>query len=425
MTVLIFLVSLLGAIAIGIPIAWSLLLCGVALMFWMDIFDVQILAQTLVNGADSFSLLAIPFFVLAGEIMNAGGLSQRIVDLPMKLVGHRAGGLGYVGVLAAMIMASLSGSAVADTAAVAALLVPMMRQANYPVNRAAGLIGSGGIIAAIIPPSIPLIIFGVSSGLSISKLFMAGIAPGIMMGVTLMVTWWWQAKRLNLPRQPKASVQEVWQSLVSGIWALFLPVIIIGGFRSGLFTPTEAGAVAAFYALFASVVVYREMTFATLYHVLVNAAKTTSVVMFLVASAAVSAWLITIAELPMMVSDLLQPLVDSPRLLFIVIMLAIMMISTVMDLTPTVLILTPVLMPLVKEAGIDPIYFGIMFIINCSISLITPPVGNVLNVVCGVAKLKFDDAVKGVAPYVMVLFMLLALFIFIPELITAPLKWMS
>lgn len=152
--------------------------------------------------------------------MNAGGLSQRIVDLPMKLVGHRPGGLGYVGVLAAMIMASLSGSAVADTAAVAALLVPMMRQANYPVNRAAGLIGSG-IIAAIIPPSIPLIIFGVSSGLSISKLFMAGIAPGIMMGVTLMVTWWWQAKRLNLPCQPKASLREVWQSLVSGIWALF------------------------------------------------------------------------------------------------------------------------------------------------------------------------------------------------------------
>ncbi|EBR8995511.1 TRAP transporter large permease subunit, partial [Escherichia coli] len=236
---------------------------------------------------------------------------------------------------------------------------------------------------------------------------------------------WWQAKRLNLPCQPKASLREVWQSLVSGIWALFLPIIIIGGFRSGLFTPTEAGAVAAFYALFVSVVVYREMTFSTLYHVLINAAKTTSVVMFLVASAAVSAWLITIAELPMMVSELLQPLVDSPRLLFIVIMLAIMVISTVMDLTPTVLILTPVLMPLVKEAGIDPVYFGIMFIINCSISLITPPVGNVLNVVCGVAKLKFDDAVKGVAPYVMVLFMLLALFIFIPELITAPLKWMS
>ncbi|EFM0346707.1 2,3-diketo-L-gulonate transporter large permease YiaN [Escherichia coli] len=386
MAVLIFLGCLLGGIAIGLPIAWALLLCGAALMFWLDMFDVQIMAQTLVNGADSFSLLAIPFFVLAGEIMNAGGLSKRIVDLPMKLVGHKPGGLGYVGVLAAMIMASLSGSAVADTAAVAALLVPMMRSANYPVNRAAGLIASGGIIAPIIPPSIPFIIFGVSSGLSISKLFMAGIAPGMMMGATLMLTWWWQASRLNLPRQQKATMQEIWHSFVSGIWALFLPVIIIGGFRSGLFTPTEAGAVAAFYALFVATVIYREMTFATLWHVLIGAAKTTSVVMFLVASAQVSAWLITIAELPMMVSDLLQPLVDSPRLLFIVIMVAILIVGMVMDLTPTVLILTPVLMPLVKEAGIDPIYFGVMFIINCSIGLITPPIGNVLNVISGVAK---------------------------------------
>lgn len=425
MAVLIFLGCLLGGIAIGLPIAWALLLCGAALMFWLDMFDVQIMAQTLVNGADSFSLLAIPFFVLAGEIMNAGGLSKRIVDLPMKLVGHKPGGLGYVGVLAAMIMASLSGSAVADTAAVAALLVPMMRSANYPVNRAAGLIASGGIIAPIIPPSIPFIIFGVSSGLSISKLFMAGIAPGMMMGATLMLTWWWQASRLNLPRQQKATMQEIWHSFVSGIWALFLPVIIIGGFRSGLFTPTEAGAVAAFYALFVATVIYREMTFATLWHVLIGAAKTTSVVMFLVASAQVSAWLITIAELPMMVLDLLQPLVDSPRLLFIVIMVAILIVGMVMDLTPTVLILTPVLMPLVKEAGIDPIYFGVMFIINCSIGLITPPIGNVLNVISGVAKLKFDDAVRGVFPYVLVLYSLLVVFVFIPDLIILPLKWIN
>lgn len=300
-----------------------------------------------------------------------------------------------------------------------------MRSANYPVNRAAGLIASGGIIAPIIPPSIPFIIFGVSSGLSISKLFMAGIAPGMMMGATLMLTWWWQASRLNLPRQQKATMQEIWHSFVSGIWALFLPVIIIGGFRSGLFTPTEAGAVAAFYALFVATVIYREMTFATLWHVLIGAAKTTSVVMFLVASAQVSAWLITIAELPMMVSDLLQPLVDSPRLLFIVIMVAILIVGMVMDLTPTVLILTPVLMPLVKEAGIDPIYFGVMFIINCSIGLITPPIGNVLNVISGVAKLKFDDAVRGVFPYVLVLYSLLVVFVFIPDLIILPLKWIN
>lgn len=217
----------------------------------------------------------------------------------------------------------------------------------------------------------------------------------MMMGATLMLTWWWQASRLNLPRQQKSND--------AGNLALFC-LRYLGAVSSShhywrvslrSVYPTEAGAVAAFYALFVATVIYREMTFATLWHVLIGAAKTTSVVMFLVASAQVSAWLITIAELPMMVSDLLQPLVDSPRLLFIVIMVAILIVGMVMDLTPTVLILTPVLMPLVKEAGIDPIYFGVMFIINCSIGLITPPIGNVLNVISGVAKLKFDDAVRG------------------------------
>ncbi|WHP82115.1 TRAP transporter large permease subunit [Edwardsiella anguillarum] len=424
MAILIFLCVLLLGILCGIPIAWSLLLCAVALMAYLDLFDIQIMAQTLVNGADNFSLLAIPFFVLAGELMNAGGLSRRIVDLPMKLVGHRPGGLGYVGVLAAMIMASLSGSAVADTAAVAALLLPMMRAANYPHNRSAGLIACGGIIAPIIPPSIPFIIFGVSSGLSISRLFIAGIAPGIMLGLALMLTWWWQARRLALPCQPRASRREIGQALRTGIWALMLPVIIIGGFRSGLFTPTEAGAVAAFYALFVAGVIYRELSWSSLYAVLVAAAKTTAVVMFLVAAAQVSAWLITVAELPQQVSTLLLPLVDSPRLLFIVIMVAIMVIGMVMDLTPTILILTPVLLPLVKMAGIDPIYFGVMFVINCSIGLVTPPVGNVLNVIAGVAQLKFDDAVRGVSPYFFTLIGMLLLFILVPQLITVPLAWL-
>lgn len=424
MAVVIFLVFLSGGILIGVPVAWSLLLCGIALMLHLDLFDPRIMAQALVNGADSFPLLAIPFFVLAGEIMNVGGLSRRIVDLPMKLVGHKPGGLGYVGVLAAMLMASLSGSAVADTAAVAALLLPMMRQAAYPVNRSAGLIACGGIIAPIIPPSIPLIIFGVSSGLSINKLFMAGIAPGVLIGLALMLTWYWQARRLDLPRQPKATLAQIWLSLRSGIWALFLPVIIIGGFRSGLFTPTEAGAVAAFYALFVASCIYRQITLSALYQALIAAAKTTAVVMFLVACAQVCAWLITIAELPLMIATILQPLLDSPRLLFIIIMISIMVVGMVMDLTPTILILTPVLLPLVKQAGIDPIYFGVMFVINSSIGLITPPVGNVLNVIAGVARLKFDDAIRGISPYFLTLIVMLILFIFIPELITTPLNWM-
>ncbi len=425
MTVLVFLGSLLGCIFLGIPVAFSLLLCGVALMLQLNMVDVQIMAQNLISGADSFPLLAIPFFVLAGELMNAGGISRRIVDLPLKLVGHKQGGLGYVAIIASVLMASLSGSAAADTAALGMVLLPMMKRAGYEPGDSAGLIATGGIIAPIIPPSIPFIIFGVASGVSISKLFLAGIAPGIMMGLVLGFVWWWKSRDVQLSRTEKATGAEIRHSLKEGAWALLLPIIIIGGFRSGIFTPTEAGAVAAMYALLVALFVYREMKVSDLVEVLFAAAETTAIVMLLVAASAVSAFLITIAELPLMVVDMMQPFVDSPTLLMLCIMLFIMVVGMVMDLTPTVLILVPVLMPLIKDAGIDPVYFGVLFILNCSIGLITPPVGNVLNVITGVSKLPFEKCVKGVLPYLASMFGLLLLFTLFPSLILAPLKWIS
>lgn len=425
MIIAVFLITLLGAIVAGVPIAFSLLLCGLAMMIYLDEFSVQIIAESIVGGADSFSLMAIPFFILAGEIMNAGGLSRRIIELPMKLVGHKRGGLGYVAIMAAMIMASLSGSAVADTAAVAAMLIPMMKAAGYPENRSAGLIGAAGIIAPIIPPSIPFIIFGVTSGVSITKLFMAGIFPGILMGCALALIWYFQARHMQLDVQEKASWAEVRQALKKGFWALLLPVIIIGGFRMKIFTPTEAGAVAAAYALFVAMLIYGELKMRDLYGVFLASAKTTAVVMFLVAAASVPSWFITIAELPQMLAELLEPMLDSPTLLLAMIMVFVFVIGMVMDLTPTVLILTPVLMPLVKEAGIDPVYFGVLFILNTSIGLITPPVGNVLNVITGVTKMPFDKAAKGMLPYVALLIGLLILFIIFPQLIIAPYKFFS
>lgn len=425
MTVLVFLGSLLGCIFLGIPVAFSLLLCGVALMLQLDMVDFQIMAQNLISGADSFPLLAIPFFVLAGELMNAGGISKRIVDLPLKLVGHKQGGLGYVAIIASVLMASLSGSAAADTAALGMVLLPMMKRAGYEPGDSAGLIATGGIIAPIIPPSIPFIIFGVASGVSISKLFLAGIAPGIMMGLALALVWWWKSRDVQLTVTKKATKEEFWHSVKEGAWALLLPVIIIGGFRSGIFTPTEAGAVAAMYALVVALFVYREMKFSDLFEVLFAAAETTAIVMLLVAASAVSAFLITIAELPLMVVELMQPLVNSPTLLMMCIMVFIMIVGMVMDLTPTVLILVPVLMPLVQDAGINPVYFGVLFILNCSIGLITPPVGNVLNVIAGVSRLPFEKCVKGVLPYLATMLGLLILLTIFPSMILAPLKWIS
>jgi tripartite ATP-independent transporter DctM subunit len=350
MTILVFIASLLAAMAIGMPIAYALILCGVALMVQLDVFDAQILTQNVVSGTDSFTLLAVPFFMLAGEVMNAGGLSKRIVNLALALCGHVRGGLGYVAIIAACILSALSGSAAADAAALGALLVPMMVRAGHDKARSVGLVASASIIGPIIPPSIAFILLGVTTNLSISKLFMAGIAPGLMIGLALAVAWWIVVRGEDIERRPRASRAERLRALRESLWALGLPVIIIFGLKFGLFTPTEAAVVAATYALFVSIVIYRELRPAELYAVFVNAAKVTSVVIFMVAAALVSAWLITIADLPGQVVQLLEPFMDSPKLLMLMIMLLIVVVGTAMDMAPTILILGPVLVPVVQAA---------------------------------------------------------------------------
>ena len=425
MTVFIFLGSLLAAMALGIPIAYSLLLSGVALMWHLDLFDAQILAQNVINGADSFPLLAVPFFMLAGEIMNVGGLSRRIVHLALSLVGHVRGGLGFVAIVAACLLAALSGSAVADTAALAALLLPMMVRAGHDKARAGGLIASAGIIAPIIPPSIGFVIFGVAANVSISKLFLAGIVPGLLMGVAIAITWWWVAKKENITPPARATAAERLKALRDATWALVLPVIVLVGLKFGVFTPTEAAVVAAVYALFVSTVVYRELSVHQLREVFVSAAKTTAVIMFLVAAAMVSAWLITVADIPSKMISLLEPFMDNQTLLLIAIMLLVIAVGTAMDMTPTILIMTPVLMPVVKAAGIDPVYFGVLFIMNNAIGLITPPVGTVLNVVAGVGKMKMDEVTRGVVPFMLAQFAIMFLLVLFPAIVTTPARWFA
>ena len=425
MTLAIFLGVLLFAIMLRLPVAFALLLSSIALMFYLDSFSVDILAQSLINGVDSFPLLAIPFFLVAGEVMSVGGLSTRIVSMATTFVGHRKGGLGYVAIFTSVLLAGLSGSAVADAAALVSILYPMMKQSGYPEGRSMGLLASGGIIAPVIPPSLPLILVGVAGGISIKDLFLGGIVPGLFMGLTLILVWSFLVRNEDLPVAPKASNFEKMRSLRQGVWALLMPVIIIGGIRFGVFTPTEAAVVAAVYALFVSTFIYREMSWTKLYCVLKNAGRATAMVMFLVGCAMVAAWLITIAQLPQQLATLLQPLIDNPRTLMLVIMLLVLAVGMVMDLAPTVLILVPLLMPVIKLAGIDPVYFGLMFVINCSIGLITPPVGNVLNVVCGVGKVPMSKAVKGVFPFIAAYLVLLGLFIAFPNIIILPMQFIT
>lgn len=425
MTLLVFIGSLLGAMAIGVPVAFALMFCGVMLMLHMGLFNTQIIAQNMVAGAEeNFILLAIPFFILAGELMNAGGLSRRIIDFAISLVGHIRGGLGIVAIVAALIMASISGSAAADTAALAAILIPMMAKAGYDIPRSGGLIAAGGIIAPIIPPSMAFIVFGVAANISITQLFMAGIFPGFLMGMSLIVAWLIVARKDNVVPLPRASGKERLRATVRALWALGMPIIILGGIKAGVMTPTEAAIVAAAYAMFVGLFIYRELRFTDLPHIFLRAAKSTAIVMFLVCAALVSAWLITAANIPNEIVGIIKPLMDQPTMLIIVMMLIVFVVGTALDLTPTILILTPVLMPIVKQAGIDPVYFGVLFIMNCAIGLITPPVGVVLNVVSGVGRIPLGKVTIAVWPFLLAEVLVLGLLIAFPQLVMVPLSYL-
>ncbi len=423
MSILIFLGTLIVLIVMGMPIAFALMLTGVALMFQLNFFDAQLVAQNMIAGADIYPLMAVPCFILAGELMNAGGISKRIINLAVSMVGHIQGGLGYVAIAATLLLGCFSGSALADTAAVATLLIPMMRDNGYPVPRSAGLIAAGGVIAPIVPPSMPFIIFGVTTNTSVSALFVAGIVPALLRAGGLVLVWAMLSRTMQVRLQPKRSGRERLQALGDALWALVLPVIIIGGLRGGIFTPTEASAVAAVYALFVSLFVYREVKIPQLMALFVNAGRTTSTVMFLCAAAFVSSYMVTLADLPAQVTDFLGPMMGHPHLLMAAIMVLLLLIGNVMDLTPTILVMGPVLMPIVIAAGIDPTYFGVMFILVGTLGLIHPPVCTVLNVVCGIAKISLESATRGVWPFLLVEALLVFLFVLFPGVITVPLAW--
>lgn len=425
MELFIFLGSLFFFMLIGIPLAIVLVLCSIVLMWHSGMWDAMIIPGSMLDGANNYPLMAIPFFVFAGEIMAEGGLSKRVVQLAQLMIGRVRGGLGYAAIIASIIFAGLMGSSVGEAAALGGLLLPMMKQVGYHPGRAGAVIASGAILGPIIPPSTNFILLGATvSGLSITKLFMIGLVPGIMIGLALMVVWFFVVRKDGYNETIRFTKKEAIKILIDSTPAFMMPVLLLGGIRFGIFTPTEGGAFAAIYAILVCVLYYRELSFRDLLRVSARAARTTSVVMLIVATATAVGWFITIAQIPNQMTALFSPLIDSPILLLISINIFLFLIGMVMDLTPNILIFAPVFYPLIQQAGIDPYYFGLLFVLNLGIGVITPPVGTVLYVVCGIGHIKFADLIVKLVPFILVEVVMLFLLLFFPSLSIVPMNWL-
>ncbi len=424
MELVLFLSSLFAFLAFGIPISIVLVLCSVVLMWHSGMWDTMIIPQAMLDGANNYPLMAIPFFVFAGEIMAEGGLSKRVVKLAQLMIGRVQGGLGYAAIVSSIIFAGLMGSSVGEAAALGGLLLPMMAQMGYKPGRAGGVIASGAILGPIIPPSTNFIILGSTVGLSITKLFMIGLFPGLIIGAALMVVWFFIVRVDGYTETITFTREETMVILRDATPAFMLPVLLLGGIRFGIFTPTEGGAFAAIYAILVCMLWYRELPFRKLLSVSARAARTTSVVMLIVATATAVGWFITSAQIPMQVAEIFSPLIDSPILLLLAINVFLFLAGMVMDLTPNILIFAPVFYPLIQQAGIDPYHFGLLFVLNLGIGVITPPVGTVLYVVCGIGKMKIGTLVRGMMPFLLAEVVVLFLLLFFPKLSLVPLGWL-
>ena len=416
--------SLFLFLFMGIPISLVLALCAAVLMYASGMWDAMTIPNIMLDGANNYPLMAIPFFVFAGEIMAAGGLSKRVVQLAQLLIGRVKGGLGYAAIVASIIFAGLMGSSVGEAAALGGLLLPMMKQVGYNPGRAGGIIASGAILGPIIPPSTNFIILGSTVSLSVTKLFMIGLVPGLILGVGLMIVWWFIVRKDGYTETINFTRAEAIAILKDASPAFMLPVLLLGGIRFGVFTPTEGGAFAAVFAIVVCMFYYRELSFRQLLRVSASAARTTAVVMLIVATASAVGYFITLARIPTHIATLFSPFIDSPFILLTIIMIFLLIAGMVMDLTPNVLIFAPVFYPLILQAGIDPYHFGLVFILNLGIGVITPPVGTVLYVVCGIGNITLPQLVSKMLPFILIEVAILFLLVYVPKLSLIPLGWL-
>jgi tripartite ATP-independent transporter DctM subunit len=403
----------------GIPAAFALGLTTLVVTIFergLEGIPYTIVAQRMVYGVNSFPLLAIPFFILAGRIMNSGGITDRIFDFAHRLVGHWRGGLGQVNIASSIIFSGMSGSAVADAMGVGQIEIRAMRQSKYPDDFSAAVTAASATIGPVIPPSIPLIIYAVIANVSATSLLVAGILPGLLMGALMMVMVAIQAQRLNLPTEPWAGFDVLLRSIGRAFLPLLTPAIIIGGMWSGIVTPTEAAAIAVIYAIIVAMVVYRELTFHDLFEMIRATMRDTAVILIIIAAAALYAWFLVYAQIPQTLVSLISDLQLNSFSILLAINLFLLVVGLFMETNAAIMVFTPMLLPLAVSAGVDPVHFGIIMVLNLMIGLLTPPVGMVLFAVAKVADLPLNKVVRAVAPYYVPLFIALLLVTFVPQL---------
>ena len=411
-------VSLIVFLFINVPIAVAIGLATVVGFLYAGM-DVMAAAQRMLASVNSFTLLAIPFFMFAGATMQVGGMSRRLVRFANSLVSSWPGGLAQVQVLSTMFFAALSGSSPATTAAIGSALIPEMKEKGYPAEFAAGLQAVAGTIGTILPPSIPMVVYCVVTNQSIGKLFAAGFIPGILMGLALMAVVYYKAKKHKYGSVEKAPASEVWASFKDAVWALLVPILILGGIYSGVFTPTEAGAVASVYALFIGLFVYKELNFKNIMEVFLKSASNTAMVLFIIAASGVFSWLMNIKGVAAMTGQWFASASGSAEGFMFLFILLGLVVGFFMETVSMILIITPVLYPVAVKFGIDPIHFGMVMTMILSLGMATPPVGENLYIAAGIAKVNFESICKSVIPFVAISLIVIFLVAYVPWLALA------
>ena len=414
----VFLTTFVGLLCLSAPITVALGGCSLVYALVSSSMPVTTLIQTIFGGLATFPLLAIPLFMLAGNLMNEGGITQDLVRFARLLLGHVRGGLGHATIFACAIFAAISGAAVATAVAIGMVMIPAMKKAGYEEDVAAALTCTAACMGPIIPPSIPFIIYGVTANVSIGALFMGGVFPGLLLGAALMVYMYFLAIRRKYPLDAKAPLKDVLIAAGKAVPALFMPVLILGGILSGMFTPTEAAGVACVYSTFVGVVVYRKLNFRNLPDVLLKAGLESGMVMLLIAMSEPFAWIVAVDQIPQMLIEWLTALTTSPWLILLFINIFLLLLGIPMETAPALVIVTPVLAPIAAHLGIDPVHMGIVICLNLVLGLITPPVGAVLFSICGVTGMSLDRLSRAIWPPFLVSLAVLAVVTYVPWLST-------